>query len=72
MNTSQVDHGSGAAAAFATPYVADVDVVLRQSIALQESLGTLGALEYLKAHGIDCRVINRVLPAGFPNSREEP
>lgn len=38
--------------------------VVRQAIALQASMGTRGAVEFLKAYGIHGAVIGRVLSGG--------
>ncbi|WP_379678704.1 hypothetical protein [Massilia consociata] len=38
---------------------------IRQGVLLQTCCGTLGAVEYLKAHDVASRVIHRVLSDGF-------
>jgi hypothetical protein len=40
---------------------ADTSNIVRHGILLRTCLGTMGAVEYLKAHGTDSTVITRVL-----------
>lgn len=42
----------------------DDERVVRQAIALQASMGTRGAVEFLKAYGVHGTVIGRVLSGG--------
>ncbi len=46
------------------PHESPAAEAVREAIGLQACLGTVGAVEYLKAHGINGAVIGRVLSGG--------
>lgn len=52
------------------PGLASTDELVRHGMALQSSTGTVGAIEYLKAHGVQAAVIQRVL-TGSPIRGED-
>lgn len=52
------------------PGLTSTDELVRHGMGLQSSAGTVGAIEYLKAHGIHAAVIQRVL-TGSPIRGED-
>lgn len=61
MHTSHVDRRAAAPVLHADqPYV-HASHVVRQGMAIQASLGTRSAVEFLKQHGVHGAVIHRVL-----------
>lgn len=65
METIQTERRVPRTGASTAPGPAASAAVLSQAILLQTSVGTLGAVEYLKSHRVDCQVINRLLSNGF-------
>jgi len=60
METLTIDRRAPAAAS-AVPGASDPRTIVQQGIGIQTRLGTIGAVEYLKAHDIGGAVIHRVL-----------
>lgn len=49
----------------------DTARIVQQAILLRACLGTVGAIEYLKARGIDSKVITRVLAGDCVRSEDK-
>jgi hypothetical protein len=64
MEAIQVERRAARRSAAVDPADTKITSVVRQGILLQTCMGTIGAVEYLKAHAIDSRVISRVLSGG--------
>jgi hypothetical protein len=61
MHNSQIERRSTSSSAAADGPYADPSRVVRQGMAIQASLGTRSAVEFLKGHGVHGEVIHRVL-----------
>ncbi|WP_036168282.1 hypothetical protein [Massilia sp. 9096] len=62
METQQVDRRSQASPASpALDHDIDKAGIVRQGMLIQACLGTIGAVEFLKAHDVGAAVIHRVL-----------
>lgn len=61
MQASRIDRRSAANPVARDQSHVDASHVVRQSMAIQASLGTRSAVEFLKRHGVQGAVIQRVL-----------
>lgn len=61
METLTTDRRMKLATAGAIRYPSDMTTTVQQGLLVQAGLGTVGAVEYLKAHDIGAAVIERVL-----------
>lgn len=61
MDTIAIDRRAAAVLAGPVSNPPDAAHIVREGICIQADLGTIGAVEYLKAHDIDSAVIHRVL-----------
>lgn len=61
MNSSHIDRRNTLATHTGQ---AEATEIVRQSLLLQSSIGTVVAVEYMKAYGVDTAVIGRVLSGG--------
>ncbi|MCC2955732.1 hypothetical protein LK542_08905 [Massilia sp. IC2-477] len=61
METLQAERRALTRSLLSHPASVDAEQAVRHAIALQASVGTLGAVEYLKARRIEATVIARVL-----------
>ena len=61
MQSLSIDRRASPSATGADTDLPPVTRVVRQSVLVQECIGTVGAIEYLKAHEIPGSVIARVL-----------
>lgn len=64
METLQVDRRKLPSSACESSNLSEHAHLVTQAIVLQASIGTLGAVEYMKAHKIQGAVIGRVLSGG--------
>jgi len=72
MHNSQIERRATAASMPADGPYADPARVVRQGMAIQASLGTRSAVEFLKGHGVHGAVINRVLTGAQVRSSDQP
>ena len=61
MESLQIDRRASLPGAAASADISRTTRIVRQGVLLQACLGTVGAVEYLKAHAITGPVIGRVL-----------
>lgn len=59
-----IERRSGAALSGLTPPGADTSKIVQAGMLVQAVLGSVGAVEYLKARDIDASIITRVLAGG--------
>lgn len=71
METLQAERRGTATPTARYPRPMDTERVVRQAILLQGVGGTAGAVEYLKANGVDSAVIARVLSRGAIRRADE-
>ena len=72
MDVIQVERRAARRTAMADPATTQVASIVRQGINLQTCVGTLSAVEFLKAHAVDSRVIQRVLSGGHLRQEDQP
>lgn len=72
MDVIQVERRAARRAAMADPASTQVASIVRQGVNLQACVGTLSAVEFLKAHAVDSRVIHRVLSGGCLRQEDQP
>lgn len=71
MQDSHIDRRATPPLPAAGPY-ADPAHVVRQGMAIQASLGTRSAVEFLKQHGVHGEVIHRVLMGEQVRAGDQP
>lgn len=72
MQEPQIERRGTSAASQADGPYADATRVVREGMAIQSSLGTRSAVEYMKQHGIHGAVIHRVLVGEQVRSEDQP
>lgn len=71
METSYLERRKPCDVAAVCAVPVELEQFVRQGIILQASVGTRGAVEYMKAHRIDASVISRVLSGGAIREQDQ-
>lgn len=72
MTTPTIDRRAAGPVADAASSESDATRIVQQGLLIQACLGTIGAVEFLKAHRIDGAVIQRVLTGGHIRAGDRP
>lgn len=72
MTTQTIDRRATVPVADAASSESDTARVVQQGLLIQACLGTIGAVEFLKAHDVGATVIGRVLTGGEIRTGDRP
>lgn len=72
MTTQTIDRRAAGPVADAASSESDATRIVQQGLLIQACLGTIGAVEFLKAHDVDAAVIGRVLTGGRIRTADRP